>query len=289
VVLRFLMPIPSLETILQHQDLEKSVVARETMLTLRACCRAGRAVVDKFAEELWYPSLFQGIFKSAVLDQFLDMWRFHGWNFEFLNCSIAKGVDGRIRIFFFDDPGVLTTHDNIPVSQYMLEIGLQQNGLDVRVVTSSAEQEDCVGYSVRLKRQVTSVNMLRKSLLGNLWHPKRQACEDKDWPVERGIEQKCFCYPQSGLVVACIDSYKGLEMNLNKLDFDEFVFDRMGNLVVKIHWMTGRGSWHHEARLVFSCAPSGPCMKLEISSDGCPKKRYRWIRSAGRMLQILYY
>jgi hypothetical protein len=102
----FPLPIPSLKTILQHPDLARSLVARETMLVLRACCRAGKAVVDKFAEEVWYPSLFQEIFESSVLDRFLDLWRFHGWKFEFLNCSIAKGVDGRIGIFFFDNPGV---------------------------------------------------------------------------------------------------------------------------------------------------------------------------------------
>lgn len=284
------MPMPSLEAILRHPDLGKSVVAHENMLALRACCRAGRAVVDKFAEEVWYPTLFQEIFESAVLDQFLDLWRFPGWKFEFLNRSITKGADRRIRIFFFDDPGVLMTHDNISVSRYMLEIGLQQHGLDVRVVTSSAEQEDGVGYCVRLTRPVTSVNMLRKFLLGNLWHPKRKAWEDKDWPVERGIatgELECFWSPQSWLVINCIDIYRGLEMN--KVEWDEYALDRFGNLVVKVRWTTGRGSWDHDARLVFSRAPSSPCMKLEISSDGGPKKRYRGIRSVGRMLQILYY
>jgi hypothetical protein len=167
------MPMPSLKTILQHQDLGRSVVALETMLVLRASCRAGKVVVDKFAEEVWYPSLFQEIFESAVLDRFLDLWRFHAWKFEFLNSSIAKGADGRIRLIFFDDPMVLMTRDNIPGSQYMLEIGLQQSGLNVRV-TFKAKQEDGVGYCVRLERPVTSVNMLRKFLLSNLWHPKRK-------------------------------------------------------------------------------------------------------------------
>jgi hypothetical protein len=76
---------------------------------------------------------------------------------------------------------------------------------------------------------------------------------------------------------------------MNKLDWDEHALDCFGNLVVIVRWTTGLGSWHHKARLVFSCAPSRPCMKLEISSDGGPKKRYLRIRSAGRMLQILYY
>jgi hypothetical protein len=132
-------------------------------------------------------SQFQEIFESAVLNQFLDLWssRVEVRVSEFFH---REGVDGRIRIFFFDGPMVLMTHDNIPGSIYMLEIGLQQSGLDVRVVTSKAEQEDGVGYCVLLKRLVTSVNMLCKFLLGNLWHPKRKACEDKDWPVERGME-----------------------------------------------------------------------------------------------------
>jgi hypothetical protein len=130
------------------------------------------------------------------------------------------------------------TRDNFPVSRYMFkfEIGLQrQNGLEVRVLTSSTEQEDGVGYCVRLKRPVISVNMMRKFLLGNLWHPKRKACEDKDWPVERKMEtgeQKCFWYPQPRLVMDCIESYRGLE--INRLDWVEYY--GMSSIALGIWW-----------------------------------------------------
>jgi hypothetical protein len=131
--------------------------------------------------------------------------------------------------------------------------------------------------------------MLLEFLLGNLWHPKHKAWEDKDWPVERGIEtgeQKCFWSPQSWLVINCIGNYRGLEVSI--IDWDEFGTDHMGNLVAKIRWTTGRRDWHHEARLWFSCLPRD-VMKLDISLDDGPKKCYSRIRSAGRMLQILYY
>jgi hypothetical protein len=284
------MPMPSLEAILQHQDLGRSLVARETMLVLRACCRAGRAVVDKFAEEVWYPSLFQEILESARLDRFLDMWRVDGWMYEFLSRSIAKGVDGRIRIFFFDDPRVLMTHENMSAFRYMLEIGLQLNGLDVRVVSSGAKQEDGVGSWARLERPVISVNMLRKFLLSEAWQPRRQGLEDREWPVERGIdsetrEQK-HCLSAQNIVIDCIETYRGLEMS--RIDCHEFSTDRTGNLIAWFSWTTGRRTWLHEARLCFGCAPKD-VMNLEIRSDDGPTKRYRGIRSAGRMLQILYY
>ena len=292
--------MPSLETILQHPDLARNLATRDTFLKLRACCRAGRAVADKYAEEVLYPSLMQELLESARLDRFLGMWRVHGWMFEFLNRSIAKGIDGRIRIFFFDDPrGLMThhnvpgfdprslmTHDNVPAFRYMLEIGLQQNGLDVRVVTSSAKQEDGVGSWARLKRPVISLSMLRKFLLSQSWQP--QGFEDTAWPVERGIEtsgQK-HCVSAQDIVIDCIESYRGLEMS--KLHCYEFGTDRTGNLIVSFAWMTGRRTWSHEARMCFSCPPRD-VMKLEIRTDDGPRKRYRGIRSAGRMLQILYY
>jgi hypothetical protein len=283
--------MPSLETILQHPDLGKSVVARETMLALRACCRAGRAVVDRFAEEVWYPSFFQEILESARLDQldrFLNMWRVDGWMYEFLNRSIAKGADGRIRIFFFDDPRVLLTHENVPAFRYMLEIGLQCNGLDVRVVSSGAKQEDGVGSWARLERPVISVNMLRKFLLSEAWHPKRQGLEDRDWPVERGIEtrEQKHCLSAREIVIDCIETYRGLEMN--RIECHHFGTDSTGNLIVLFDWTTGRRTWLHEARMCFACPPRD-VMKLEICSDNGSRKRYRGIRSAGRMLQILYY
>ena len=282
------MPMPSLEAILQHQDLGRSLVARETMLGLRACCRAGRAVVDKFAEEVWYPSLFQEILESARLDRFLNMWRVDGWMYEFLNRSIAKGADGRIRIFFFDDPRVLLTHKNTPAFRYMLEIGLQCNGLDVRVVSSGAKQEDGVGSWVSLERPVNSVNMLRKFLFSEAWHPKRQGLKHRDWPVKRGIEtrEQKHCLSAQDIVIDCIETYRGLEMD--RIDCHEFSTDRSGNLIAWFSWTTGRRTWLHEARMCFGCAPK-EVMKLEIRSDDGTRKRYRGIRSAGRMLQILYY
>lgn len=281
------MPMPSLEAILQHQDLGRSLVARETMLVLRACCRAGRAVVDKFAEEVWYPSLFQEILESARLDRFLNMWR-GLWMYEFLNRSIAKGADGRIRIFFFDDPRVLLTHKNTPAFRYMLEIGLQYNGLDVRVVSSGAKQEDGVGSWVRLERPVISVKMLRNFLFSEVWHPKYQGLKLRDWPLERGIEtrEQKHCLSAQDIVIDCIETYRGLEMD--RIDCHEFSTDRSGNLIAWFSWTTGRRTWLHEARMCFGCAPK-EVMKLEIRSDDGTRKRYRGIRSAGRMLQILYY
>jgi hypothetical protein len=100
------MLMPSLETILQHPDLGKSVVGRETMLALRACCRAGRAVVDKFAEEVWYPSLFQEIFRSAVIDNFLNLWGSRGVSRgektgdDALELVKSGGVRNELGLFF---------------------------------------------------------------------------------------------------------------------------------------------------------------------------------------------
>jgi hypothetical protein len=280
--------MPSLEAILQHPDLARSLVARETMLVLRACCRVGRAVVDKFAEEVWYPSLFQEILESARLDRFLNMWRVDGWMYEFLNRSIAKGADGRIRIFFFEDPRVLLTYENMPAFRYMLEIGLQYNGLDVRVVSSGAKQEDGVGLWARLKRPVISVNMLRKFLFSEAWHPHIHGLDDRDWPMERGIEtrEQKHCLSAQDIVIDCIETYRGLEMD--RIDCHKFTTDSMGNLIAWFSWSTGRSSWSHEARLCFVCAPK-EMMSLDIRTDDGPTKRYRGIRSAGRMLQILYY
>jgi hypothetical protein len=280
--------MPSLEAILQHPDLARNLATRETFLGLRACCRAGRVVVDKFAEEVWYPNLFQEILESARLDRFLNMWRVHGWMYEFLSRSIAKGADGRIRIFFFDDPQVFMTYENVPAFRYMLEIGLQSNGLDVRVVSSGAKQEDGVGSWARLERPVISVKMLRKFLLSEAWHPKRQSSEDRDWPVERGIEtrEQKHCMSAQDIVIDCIETYRGLEMS--EIDCHEFSTDRTGNLIAWFSWMTGRCTWSHEARLCFACAPKD-VMKLDIRSDDGSRKRYHGIRSAGRMLQILYY
>ena len=277
--------MPSLEAILQHPDLARNLATRETFLGLRACCRAGRAVADKFAEEVLYPSLMQELLESARLDRFLGMWRVHGWMFEFLNRSIAKGTDGRIRIFFFDDPRGLMTHHNVPAFRYMLEIGLQHNGLDVRVVTSSAKQEDGVGSWARLKRPAISLSMLRQFLLSQSWQQRQ---DDSAWPVERGTETSALkhCVSAQDIVIDCIETYRGLEMS--RICCHHFGTDSTGNLIVLFDWTTGRRYWFHEARMCFSCPPRD-LMKLEIRTDDGPRKRYRGIRSAGRMLQILYY
>lgn len=50
-------------------------MTRETMLRLRACCRVGKAVVDKFAEKVWYPSVFQDILESAMSGRILEVTR----------------------------------------------------------------------------------------------------------------------------------------------------------------------------------------------------------------------
>jgi hypothetical protein len=59
-------------------------------------------------------------------------------------------------------------------------------------------------------------------------------------------------------------------------------------LSIFVLWIFKTLIWLHEARMCFGCAPK-EVMKLEIRSDDGTRKRYRGIRSAGRMLQILYY